>query len=96
MSSVKNFQLCMEPNWYNRTLDSSNDSNLNNEEKEDKNKNDITLQFGKVSSDRFTLDVQYPLSVYQVGFKELFFAYYYIFVPTLNTGICYLYCLHGW
>ena len=29
--------------------------------------NDIILQFGKIDSDRFTMDVQYPLSVYQVN-----------------------------
>ena len=27
--------------------------------------NDVVLQFGKVAQDRFTMDVQYPLSIYQ-------------------------------
>ena len=73
MSSVKNFQLGISPGWYNSphgvsspTDDEDREPMSPNANPTDNIKNDIILQFGKVAADRFTMDVQYPLSVYQV------------------------------
>ena len=71
-SSVKNFQLCVENNWYNTNTnnitnsindDEDCDYNLNNNNYSDAN--DVTLQFGKFDTDKFTMDVRYPMSIYQ-------------------------------
>lgn len=81
-SSVKNFQLCIEKNWFIKHLHSSasNTTNKKNHHHSDDEEdfeeyrgspsspcpfNDVILQFGKIASDKFTMDVQYPLSIYQ-------------------------------
>ena len=80
-SSVKNFQLCIEKNWYsnnsNNNNNNNNGNNGNNGNSSDDDEEyinspmnpyhqyDVILQFGKIATDKFTMDVQYPLSVYQ-------------------------------
>jgi hypothetical protein len=59
VSSVKNFQLLMKSGKSpTRSAESQE-----NQAKSDNDFNDITLQFGKVDKDRFSLDFQYPLSL---------------------------------
>jgi len=79
MSSVKNFQLCVTTNWHTESLlaarasagaggrDDDGDAKSSTPEPLSNQHliNDVILQFGKVSQDRFTMDVQYPLSIYQ-------------------------------
>ena len=61
VSSVKNFQLLMKSGKSpTRSAESQE-----NQAKSDNDFNDITLQFGKVDKDRFSLDFQYPLSPFQ-------------------------------
>ena len=83
MSSVKNFQLCLAPQWEHAELLSPKlgiaSQNYTPDEEDTPivgrgspntptaaDNSDIILQFGKIDTDRFTMDVQYPLSVYQV------------------------------
>jgi hypothetical protein len=79
MSSVKNFQLCVTTDWHTECVLAAKAraaGSLREDDAEAKSNspeplsqqhmiNDVILQFGKVSQDRFTMDVQYPLSIYQ-------------------------------
>lgn len=71
MSSVKNFQLCMASSaafaeHLGEAEGKESLSDMDGSEETGKRPNDVILQFGKVGADRFTMDVQYPLSIYQV------------------------------
>ena len=77
MSSVKNFQLCMAPGWHTKPHVSPTDRSSSQDQEDTRGpgdaadssvdvSDDIILQFGKVADERFTMDVQYPLSIFQV------------------------------
>ncbi len=56
---------------------------------------EVVLQFGRVAKDRFTLDLKYPMSLFQV------YCSYFIFVTSLTchricSGILHMCSVYGW